>query len=67
LISYDLIPFKKVNYKMDIESQDKPVRIPLKTKCFDFWFETNPLCFLCLWLIMMLTMAITISELAKNK
>jgi len=52
---------------MDIESQDILVKIPLKTKCFEFWFEKHPLCFLCLWIIMMLTTAITISELAKNK
>jgi len=52
---------------MDFESQDIPVKVSWGTKCFDFWFETNPLCFLCLWILCMIAMALTISELSKNK
>jgi hypothetical protein len=48
---------------MDIESQEVvEAEEPMKERCFEFWFVKHPLRFLCLWIIMMLTMAVIISE-----
>ena len=52
---------------MDVESQEIPVKITWTQKFSYFWFDKNPVCFLWMWLIMMLTIAITVSELSKNK
>ena len=56
---------------MDIEkgfiNQEKDTKIPLKTKCYEFWFINNPLCFLWLWLLSALVFTLIISEYYKIK
>ena len=45
-----------------IKNEDIIVKIPLKTKCYEFWFIKHPLCFLWVWLIS----SILFSEYYKN-
>lgn len=42
------------------------IDIPFKTKFYNFWFIKNPLCFLTLWVLIILIISISISEYHKN-
>jgi len=49
----------------DIESQEVIIKVPLKSKCFEFWFEKHPICFLWMWLLSVLIGSVLISEFHK--
>ena len=56
---------------MDIENQEIIIKIPLRSKCYEFWFIEHPLYFLWLWLlsillISILLISILISEFNKK-
>ena len=51
----------------NIKNENTKIKIHIKTKCYEFWFIKNPSCFLWLWLISILMIAIFISEYYKNK
>ena len=49
-----------------IKNEDIKIKIPLKTRCYQFWFIKNPSCFLWVWLLSVLIISIIISEYYKN-
>ena len=49
-----------------IKNEDILVKIPLKSRCYEFWFIKHPLFFLWVWLLSVLIMSIIISEYYKN-
>ena len=51
---------------MDIENQEIIIKIPLRSKCYEFWFIKYPICFLWIWLLSILIMSLIISEYYKN-
>jgi len=55
---------KKIIVK-DIESQEE-IKNTFCDKCFKFWAYKHPYCLLWLFIIIILTISITISELYKK-
>jgi len=51
---------------MNIENQEIIIKIPLRSKFYEFWFIKHPLFFLWVWLLSILIMSLIISEYYKN-
>lgn len=49
-----------------MNNEDNNIDISLKTRLYEFWFIKHPICFLWLWLLLILLFSIIFSEYYKK-